>query len=380
MNAPAAVRSHYPIRAGWRLLAVCLAVLTNSAAYAHALGTSYLHIASSNQATPLVAFWDIAAADLQLPLELDADGDGTITPSEIRARRASIAQFAMNHLSIRRGAADCQLSTGGLATTARQSQTYVALELRGRCTRSGPLAISTSLFFGSAGYSALLDVQTAAGRFPTVLSMSSASWIEPPVASWLDTLRRFLREGIWHVLIGYDHIAFLLLLLLPSVLRGSISGWTVVVSRREVVRDLLKIVTAFTLAHSVTLGLAATGAVRIPVQPIEVAIAGSIVVAGLLNLFPAAAHWRLRLAFGFGFVHGFGFANALQEIGASGFRLAPMLAGFNLGVELAQLLIVAVTLPILWLLSRVPQYPRHLMPALSLTTAMTGAVWFASRL
>ena len=95
---------------------------------------------------------------------------------------------------------------------------------------------------------------------------------------------------------------------------------------------------------------------------------------------PAAARWRLALAFGFGFVHGFGFANALREIDTAGVRLAPMLAGFNIGVELAQLAIVALVLPVLWLSSRGPRYARRWMPALSVVTAMTGAVWFVGRL
>ena len=262
----------------------------------------------------------------------------------------------------------------------RQAQPYARLALSGACPRNGPLAIETDLFFGSRGYSTLLDAETPHGNFNAVLSMSGPEWTEPRAPDVLGTLLRFLREGIWHVLIGYDHIAFLLLLLLPSVLRGSDSGWTAAESGRDVVGDLLKIVTAFTIAHSVTLGLASTGVVRVPVQPIEVAIAGSIVVAGLLNLFPGASRWRLRLAFGFGFVHGFGFANALQQIGAQGERLAPMLAGFNLGVEAAQLLIVAVTLPVLWLLSRQSRYSSRFMPALSLATAVTGAIWFAGRL
>jgi hypothetical protein len=104
------------------------------------------------------------------------------------------------------------------------------------------------------------------------------------------------------------------------------------------------------------------------------------VIAGLLNLFPAGASWRLRLAFAFGLVHGFGFANALRESGAGEVRLVPMLAGFNLGVEVAQLTIVALTLPVLWRLSREPLYSQRLMPVLSVATAMTGAIWFANRL
>jgi hypothetical protein len=182
------------------------------------------------------------------------------------------------------------------------------------------------------------------------------------------------------VLIGYDHIAFLLLLLLPSVLRASSAGWVAAASGRHVIRDLLKIVTAFTVAHSVTLGLAATETVHLPMQPIEVAIAGSIVVAGVMNLFPAAARWRMPLALVFGLVHGFGFANALQGIDMTGFRLAPLLVGFNLGVEIAQLLIVAAALPVLWLLSRTRSYAHRVMPALSIATALTGGVWMIGRM
>jgi hypothetical protein len=357
-----------------------MAMLAGQVAEAHANGASYLRVVSGDQNAGIFATWDIAAADLQLPLELDANGDGVFTAAEISARRAVIVLFATSRLELRRGGDRCRLTIGELTTRQRQSQLYLSLQFNGACPRSGPVDVTTAMFFGSRGYSTLLDVQTPNGRFPAVLSMGGASWIEPATPSMLDTLLRFLREGVWHVLVGYDHIAFLLLLLLPSVLRGTEVGWTAAESSREVIHNLLKVVTAFTIAHSITLGLASTGVVQIPVQPIEVAIAGSIVVAGLLNLVPAASGWRLRLAFGFGFVHGFGFANALREISADGSRLAPMLAGFNLGVELAQLMIVAVTLPILWLLSRRARYSRRFMPALSMATAFTGAIWLVGRL
>lgn len=363
-----------------RWLLILLSVLASGVAHAHANGSSYLRIESGDGNSGLAAAWDIAAADLSMPLELDADGDGVLAGGEIQSRRSAIARFAIARLGVRRGGEDCRLSAGGITTTVRESEQYVSLQLAGACPADGPLEVSTGLFFGSAGYSALIDAQTANGRFPAVLSFANPVWSEPPVASVSGTLLRFLREGVWHVLIGYDHVAFLLLLLLPSVLRSSRSGWEMATSSRDVAGELLKIVTAFTIAHSITLGLASTGTIRPPVQPIEAAIAGSIVVAGLLNLFPAASGLRLPLAFGFGLVHGFGFANALREIGAGEFRLALMLAGFNLGVELAQLLIVAAVLPILWLASRWPRYARQFMPALSLATALTGGIWFAGRL
>ena len=363
-----------------RSLWLLLSILASGVAQAHSGGASYLSIAADEVGNEIGATWDIAAADLQLPLELDADGDGVFGAGEIRSRSPAIRRFATERLEIRRGGVDCRLSVGKLTTARRNSEDFLRLEFDGVCSRGGSLEVSTTLFFGSPGYSALLDVRTPNGHYPAVLSMGGSSWTEPAVATLSGTLLRFLHEGFRHVLIGYDHIAFLLLLLLPSVLRRSNSGWCAATSRRKVLLDLLKIATAFTLAHSVALGLATTGAVQVPVQPIELAIAGSIVVAGVLNLFPAASSWRLRLAFGFGFVHGFGFANALREIGAEGTRLAPMLAGFNQGVEFAQLAIVVLTLPILWLLSRTSRYASRLMPGLSVATALTGALWFAGRL
>jgi len=363
-----------------RLLVICLLMLASAVSHAHANGASYMRIESSGENGKIRAIWDIAASDLQLPLELDSDGDGFVTTEEIQARHPAITRFVSNRIGIRRANADCVLSVGELTIAQRQSEQFVRLQLNGVCQRQGPLEVTTKLFFGSPGYAALLDVQTSEGHYPAMLSMDLPAWTEPAAVSWSGTALRFLREGFHHVLIGYDHVAFLLLLLLPSVLSRTDSGWAAVTSGRVVVFDLLKIVTAFTVAHSVTLGLAATGAVRVPVQPIEVAIAASIVVAGLLNLFPAAARWRLRLAFSFGFVHGFGFANALREIDADGTRLVPVLAGFNLGVEFAQLAIVALTLPVLWFLSRSPQYARRLMPALSVATALIGAAWFAGRI
>ena len=122
------------------------------------------------------------------------------------------------------------------------------------------------------------------------------------------------------------------------------------------------IVTAFTIAHSATLALAATGTVVLPTQPVEVAIALSIVVAGLLNLLPRLSGWRLPLAFGFGLVHGFGFANVLGELDLSGASMAPLLAGFNISVELAQLGIVVLVLPPIYLARRARWYSDGVLP------------------
>ena len=363
-----------------RWLALAVALLATGIAHGHANGSSVLRVDARGEAGSLAVAWDIAAADLDYPLELDANGDGRLTAAEIQARRSAIARFAVARLAIRRGGDPCRLTVSRLALAPREPDDFVTLALSGRCPSPGRLQISTALFFGSAGYRALLDVETARRRYSAALSAAGAAWQEPAAPSAGVSFLRFLREGIWHVLVGYDHVLFLLLLVLPAVLRGTRAGWEPIASRREAVVDLLRIITAFTLAHSVTLGLAASGALVLPERPIEAAIAASIVVAGILNLFPSAARRRVWLALGFGLVHGFGFANALGSIAADGVRLLPLLGGFNLGVEIAQLAIVAAALPFLWLASRGARYPRQVMPALSLSAAALGAIWLSGRL
>ncbi len=357
------------------------ALLCSAAALPHEIAPSYLTLVTRSDSEPGMRLrWELPLAQLRWTVDLDADGDGTIAWAEVAARRASIEALALESLEVARGPGACTLTPAGFAASRHAGADYAAVELHAACPDEGALRIDNRMFFGDhPTHQLLLDVTTEGGRFTSALSPLAMRWSEPASASWLGTLAEFLRHGIWHIWIGYDHIAFLTLLLLPSVLRNDSGRWQVAANPRAVMRDLLLIVTAFTLAHSVTLGLAATGAVTVPTRPIEIAIALSIVVAGLLNLVPRISQLRLPVAFAFGLVHGFGFANVLAELGAGGVPVVPMLAGFNLGVEVGQLAIVAVVLPLLLWLRRLPIYPRRLMPAASLVTAIAGAIWVMQR-
>jgi len=322
-------------------------------------------------------------------------GDGNITWREIEARRNDIAALAQSHLSIARGPTSCPTQLTDLLITTHAGEPHLSLAFVASCTnaptaaadrRAGrtsntsPLSITANLFFDKdATQRTLIDVSTTNGQFTSILSPASPTWSEPKAPSALRTFTTFVGQGLWHVWIGYDHLAFLLLLLLPGVLLAQGTNWRGRTNARETAGDLLRIITAFTVAHSITLALAATETVRIPVRPIEIAIALSIVIAGLLNLFPKAAKARLGLAFGFGLIHGFGFANALAELGTHGTRLIPTLAGFNVGVELAQISLVALVLPFLLRARNSMFYAWRFMPAASLAAALAGAAWVVAR-
>jgi hypothetical protein len=356
-----------------------VALIAPVPAQAHATSTSYLvaHEASQGDIT---LTWDIAVADVHWSLDLDANGDGTITWREVQNRRADIAALAARHLSITQADKPCASRLDDLLLTEHAGEPHLSLAFTATCETKGSLAVSATLFFEKdATQRTLIDITTPGGQFTSILSPTAAQWREPPAPSLIATFTTFVGQGLWHVWIGYDHLAFLILLLLPGVLRSTGKSWRGTDHVGETARDLLRIITAFTLAHSITLALAATGTVHVPVRPIEIAIALSIVVAGLLNLFPAAARARLGLAFGFGLIHGFGFANALAELGTHGARLVPTLAGFNMGVELAQISLVALVLPFLLRARNSMFYAWRFMPVASLGAAMAGAAWLAAR-
>jgi hydrogenase/urease accessory protein HupE len=173
----------------------------------------------------------------------------------------------------------------------------------------------------------------------------------------------WLTLGIEHILEGYDHLLFLLALVIVM----------------PVARTLAATVSIFTLAHSITLALASLRVVTPPSGWVECAIALSIVYVGLDNLSPRAARPRFAIVFGFGLIHGFGFAGALAELGLPAAEAPGALLSFNAGVELGQLAVLAVVFPLVQQARRTRWFVRRAVPALSLVTALVGAVWFFER-
>lgn len=174
----------------------------------------------------------------------------------------------------------------------------------------------------------------------------------------------FIAMGVAHILMGPDHLLFLVALL--ALTRGI---WPIV-----------RIVTGFTLAHSVTLSLAALGWVEVPERIVEPLIAVTIVWVAVENLaFPAGARWRWLVAAAFGLVHGLGFASGLTALGLPRDAMVRALVGFNIGVELGQLAFVAVVMPVVVWLAR-PGRIAFLPQALSVVVAVMGVYWLVERL
>jgi HupE / UreJ protein len=362
------------------LAALALAVCAG--AQAHKPSDSYLTIDIARDG--VIGQWDIALRDLDFALGLDADGNGEITWREVRARHADIAAYASAHLAVTADDQPCTLAVGEQLIDRHTDGAYSVLPLTFGCESKQPqrLALAYTLFADlDPQHRGLLKLSARGATRTAVLGTQAA-----PVAFELGAIDRwsaftdYLREGVWHIWIGLDHILFLLSLLLPSVLLWRAAArWQPVEHARGAFWGVFGIVTAFTVAHSITLTLAVLGVIELPSRLVESVIALSVVIAALNNLRPLVTRRLWMVAFGFGLVHGFGFASVLADLGLPREALALALVGFNLGVEVGQLAIVLAFLPLAFALRRTAFYRRWVMVGGSLVVAALAATWFIER-
>ncbi|MDO8701727.1 MAG: HupE/UreJ family protein, partial [Undibacterium sp.] len=334
-----------------QFLILCIALLYAVSAAAHKPSDSYLSLAVNDNAVS--GQWDIALRDLDFAIGLDANGDAEITWGEVRARHAEIAAYAMSRLQLSSQGKACPLQVSEHLIDDHTDGAYAVLRFKAQC--AAPLDVLQAryrLFFD-------IDPQHKGLLRLEYQGQSSAAIFSPDKAtqdfrlSQPSKLRQFIdyaREGVWHIWIGYDHILFLLALLLPAVVVRQDKKWQAVAAFKPAFWSVLKIVTAFTLAHSITLTLATLGVISLPSRWVESTIAASVVIAALNNIYPLFRERRWVMAFAFGLIHGFGFASVLSDLGLPQDALVLALVGFNLGVEAGQLAIVAAFLPIAFVL------------------------------
>ncbi|HEV2039576.1 MAG TPA: HupE/UreJ family protein, partial [Casimicrobiaceae bacterium] len=345
-----------------RALMMLLALLLAGAAAAHKPSDAYLTV--ERNGAMLQGQWDIALRDLDNAIGLDANGDGEITWNELKARHAAIDAYALGRLRIASAGETCPLTVGDHLVDSHTDGVYSVLKFTGTCPQPGPtLTIDYRLFRDvDPQHRGLLNfVESGQSRSVVFSEETPVRVVGGDSGGPLLQFATYVHEGIWHIWLGFDHILFLLSLLLPAVLIRRDRKWQPSGSFRAAFIEVAKVVTAFTLAHSITLSLAALGFVSLPSRWVESAIALSVVLAALNNLFPVVANGRWIAAFAFGLLHGFGFAGALKDLGLPTGSLALSLAGFNIGVELGQLAIVALFLPLAYVLRQTWGYRRLLL-------------------
>ncbi len=363
-----------------RILFVIVWLLLTVPAWAHKPSDSYLSLSVQN--THVEGQWDIALRDLADAIGLDSDGDGQLTWREVRNKHGEITAYALSRLALSVDQQTCATQVLEQLIDYHTDGTYSVLRFRAECTKPiEQLTVDYRLLFDiDAQHKGLLRL-TRGGHTSTAIFSSESPTQKFSIAQrsrWTEC-RQFIHEGIWHIWLGFDHVLFLLTLLLPAVLIREEGRWHAADDFSPVCWNVLGIVTAFTLAHSLTLSLAALDIVRLPSRFVESTIAASVVLAGIGNLYPMLASRRWMVAFGFGLIHGFGFAAVLVDLGLQHDSLLLGLVSFNVGVELGQLAIVAVFLPVAYRIRRSWSYPRLVLTGGSLAVIAIALVWFTER-
>ncbi len=366
---------HASMRFARLVAAVLVCATVAPLAHAHKASDAYLFLSSQSAQTSLRV--DVALRDLDVALDIDSNGDGKLTWGEVRNAWPAIEDYVRKRVAL----AECPLETEARDLERRVDGTYASLIFRSRCTPDAAPAIR---------YDVLAEID------PTHRGIARITWhgqstlqILVPGAN-VDNVPpqrqvvsgaglSFIREGVRHIATGYDHVLFLICLLLPSVLRPTKTGWQPVPTFREALLPVVGIVTSFTVAHSITLALAATNTIAISPSVIEPAIAVTIVLAALGNFWPVLHGRRAIVTFCFGLVHGFGFAGVLKELDLPRGQFAWALFQFNLGIEIGQLLIVMAALLLLFSLRRFHAYPPVLLRGGSAVAMAIAALWFVER-
>ena len=360
---------------------VFAAALYSAKIFAHSGGTSYLDI--QRVEGRWLGRWDISLRDLDFALGLDVDGDTQVTWGELLDQRERLAVDVMPDISFSSGAYPCRPMLTGVEVANRADGKYAALALDLGCPADGPtLEVSYRFFFEFDRYHvALLRLRDGDRQAATVLSHRQREYREnlSSKSDWTRRLSRYARQGAIHMLGGLDHLLFLVVLLLPCALHFERGRWVACQDPRSALPALVKTVTAFTAAHAVTLSLAATGTVAAPMALIEVGIALTVMLAAMNNIWPRMYQWQTLAAFLVGLIHGFGFANALGELGLPDDDLAAALFGFNLGIELAQLGLVLGLFPILFAVRRSKAFHRVFLPGASALVVACAAWWLVER-
>ena len=355
-------------------------VMLGSSAQAHIASNGFLVAEVSGE--DIQGSIELAVRDVELAIGVDRNHDGNITWGELRASAPQLRQYVAERLQFAAQGRGCTLSFQALQVNDRVDGSYSWLPWTARC--SAPirqLSVDYALMQGlDPSHRGLLTLK-AAGVVQTAVLGGAAAPLNFDIANpsrWR-TFTEYLQAGISHIWGGIDHLLFLLSLLLPAVLLRQNGHWRAQPCARPAFLSILKVVTAFTLAHSITLSLAAFDVVRLPSRLTESVIAASIIIAALNNLFPVITEARARIAFAFGLLHGFGFASVLADMGLpNGARLLSLLA-FNLGIECGQLAVVLLVMPAIYSVRRAALYQRAVLPMGSAAIALLASVWFLQR-
>lgn len=346
--------------------------------FGHSLSDSYLELHFNN--TAVTGHWQIAVGDLELALGIDSNADARVSWGELQAKELGLRAYAHSNLQITRDGAACTYTFDSMMLSDLNAGMFVYLPLTGQCASTGATTVQYDLLFNiDSSHRGIATVYEEENLHSLLFTPTQRSvTLAQHSTSLLSHMKNFVVEGVWHIWIGLDHILFLVALLLPIVL-GNKETRTQNLNYADMLREIVKVVTAFTVAHSITLILASLNIVSLPSRLVESLIALSVAISGLNIIVPIfrGRHWQI--AFGFGLIHGFGFAGVLSDLSLPTAQYVSGLLSFNVGVEIGQLAIVLVLVPVLLLLGGLNPTRIATRACAGVCITAFGALWVAER-
>lgn len=342
---------------------IVLLFLLTTTVHAHVVGVSKgeYRIDGENVTAALVFARPELASSVQ---GLDADQDGLLSEQEVASGRKLINEAVIRHLVVKADTGNCN---GFLLKAALVEQDGLAIEALYQCHQAAGKRVFDFRFLEQLSFGhrhlATVTQDNISQHFVAYAGNATFSMMPAAPVSGAATAWSLVHLGIEHILTGYDHLVFLLGLILVG---GRM-------------RSLLLAITAFTVAHSITLGLAALGVWTPAPSVIEPAIALTIAYVGIENWFLPDAARRWLITFPFGLIHGFGFAGALQEIALPQEQIPMALLAFNGGVEIGQIAVLLTVLPVIMYLRRQYWFVRNGVRSISAAIAVAGGWWFVVR-
>jgi hypothetical protein len=333
----------------------------------------------------------ITLRDLDRVLALDTDGNGIVSDEEFANARDRVYDYVASNVTIASAGGDNVVQLGESSLQSLDVGRFVSIKYD-----SDELDVRQDLV---VGYSMVFEADSTHRGFLVIQSnaVTGEAWegegeevlIFTPggqerilpvegVSSWT-SFGDFLIHGVWHIWIGLDHILFLVALVLPAVLIRDGNEWQPVAGIRSTLWEVVKIVTLFTIAHTITLTLATLSIVELPSRLVESVIAASVAFAALNNVIPILRKGIGYVVFAFGLFHGFGFASVLQDLIISPKTMVLDLLGFNIGVEIGQIAIVAVVVPILFAMRNQRYYIPLVLRSGSALIGALAILWLAER-
>ncbi|MFF2753543.1 HupE/UreJ family protein [Psychrobacillus sp. NPDC058041] len=350
--------------------------------FAHPYSASYTDLKITAEKTEMTFIIDTQSI-IELMEDVDLNKDGKLEKSELDENEHHLEELVTESLALDKGAHEMTPTLEKMELVEKDNKQFLKLTFTFEGFLSGDTIILTDGFYvndSNTNYVNLVTVAFGDQKTEAVLQGSERSWtmllaeeqipqgegnVSTPTpvhksnSSWFS----FFKLGMLHILTGYDHLLFLIALLL----------------RKQTLKQYIGIVTAFTVAHSITLSLSVLDIVNLPSLFVESVIALSIVYVALENIFRKKIQHRWGITFAFGLIHGLGFADLLKEMALPKSHLAIALVSFNVGIEVIQLSIVLICLPILFYLHK-QKNSLKLVQVLSAVIVIAGAYFLVNQL